>query len=234
VLADRFLPFAALHHGLEINSPISVAMLEEAVAAMKISSTDRVLDIACGNGGLLWRLAERTRGAVGIDLSPWAIEAAAERLEANGVDAQLVLGDAAALPGEPMWDAIACVGAAWIFHGHAGTARALQRRLVHGGVALLGDLRARVRTPDLVVATKEEQHSVIRELGGRVLFDTVSRNTTWDAYGADVLAAAQRFAIEHAGVPAADQRGLADRWIHDALHERDHLEFALTVVRFHR
>ena len=53
----------------------------------------RVLDIACGTGPHLIRLAERGHDMIGLDLSPKNIEFLGERLEAKGDHAELIVGD---------------------------------------------------------------------------------------------------------------------------------------------
>ncbi len=53
----------------------------------------RVLDIACGTGPHLARLADRGYAMAGLDLSPSNIEFLRERLAAKGQRAELVVGD---------------------------------------------------------------------------------------------------------------------------------------------
>jgi SAM-dependent methyltransferase len=53
----------------------------------------RVLDIACGTGPHLVRLAERGYHTTGLDLSPRNIEFLGERLAAKGLTGDLVVGD---------------------------------------------------------------------------------------------------------------------------------------------
>ncbi len=53
----------------------------------------RVLDIACGTGPHLVRLAERGYRMTGLDLSPRNIEFLGERLATNGLTANLQVGD---------------------------------------------------------------------------------------------------------------------------------------------
>jgi len=53
----------------------------------------RVLDIACGTGPHLARLADRGYAMAGLDLSPANIEFLRERLTAKGQRAELVVGD---------------------------------------------------------------------------------------------------------------------------------------------
>lgn len=53
----------------------------------------RVLDIACGTGPHLIRLAERGYRMAGLDLSPRNIQYVGDRLSARGLEAELVAGD---------------------------------------------------------------------------------------------------------------------------------------------
>jgi len=53
----------------------------------------RVLDIACGTGPHLARLADRGYAMAGLDLSPANVEFLRERLTAKGQRAELVVGD---------------------------------------------------------------------------------------------------------------------------------------------
>jgi SAM-dependent methyltransferase len=53
----------------------------------------RVLDIACGTGPHLIRLAERGYAMTGLDLSPQNIAFLGERLEAKALSADLIVGD---------------------------------------------------------------------------------------------------------------------------------------------
>src|SRR5262249_33648974 len=53
----------------------------------------RVLDIACGTGPHLTRLADRGYAMAGLDLSPANIDFLGKRLAAKGQDAELVVGD---------------------------------------------------------------------------------------------------------------------------------------------
>lgn len=53
----------------------------------------RVLDIACGTGPHLVRLAQRGYAMSGLDLSPRNIAYLGDRVKAKGLDAELVIGD---------------------------------------------------------------------------------------------------------------------------------------------
>lgn len=69
----------------------------------------RVLDIACGTGPHLIRLAERGYDMIGLDLSPKNIEFLDERLEARGDHAELIVGDMTAFRLRRRVDAAICM-----------------------------------------------------------------------------------------------------------------------------
>jgi SAM-dependent methyltransferase len=69
----------------------------------------RVLDIACGTGPHLVRLAERGYRMAGLDLSGRNIEFLGERLTAKGLSADLVVGDMTDFRIAPPVDAAICM-----------------------------------------------------------------------------------------------------------------------------
>lgn len=231
-LAARFRPFEALHDGLDICSPVSAGDLDRISDLLDIQVGHRVLDVACGHGAMLQRLANRSAYATGIDLSPWAAARAAGLLSRHGLTAAVVLGDAAGLPADPAWDRIVCLGAAWIFHGFEGTCRALSRRLDQPGRLAIGDLRERRPAPTGRVLSGDQQIRIIEDLGGRVLDVIVAADEAWSAYATAVLAAADRHHRRHRGDPLADQRMVARQWVADLERDRSLLDFAVVVAEF--
>lgn len=233
-LAARFRAFEALHDGVDICAPVSAADLDRVAEVLGVQPGHRVLDVACGHGAMLRKLAHMSEFVTGIDLSPWAVRRAAEQLDRQGLRASLVLGDAARLPENPIWDRVVCIGAGWIFHGFTGTCRALSRRLRPRGRLAIGDLRLRPgatvaggRVPDAA-----EQRLIVESLGGEVLDEVVSGDNAWADYGAAVLAAAARHRRRHPADPGSDQRALARQWVADAEHDRAWLDFAIVVAEF--
>ena len=112
--------------------------LDELIGLLDLPPEPHVLDIGCGTGELLVRLAEagdtvrghEARGAgfhgVGVDASPQflarAREAVAQR--APRADIELLEMDGADYAAEAAsFDLACCVGASWIFRGHRGTLR---------------------------------------------------------------------------------------------------------------
>ena len=98
----------------------------------------RVLDIACGTGPHLIRLAERGYRLAGLDLSPHNVAFLAERLEAKRLRADLVVGDMTDFRLREPVDAAICMQDS---QGHLltnaqllGHLRSVARALRRGGV----------------------------------------------------------------------------------------------------
>jgi SAM-dependent methyltransferase len=146
---DTWKFFDITHRDHVVCNPTSVAKLDEVGRLLDLRPRPRVLDIACGKGEFLLRLADAWGGPAGegfggvaIDLSPYCIadlrEAAARR--APAADLELLEMDGAdyrATPGT--FDLASCVGASWTFGGHRPTLRALAAAVRPGGQVLVGE-----------------------------------------------------------------------------------------------
>ena len=69
---------------------------ERVIALAALTPRDRVLDLACGTGDILFREAARVRYAVGLDLTHRMLQLAAAK--PNAPKAPLITGDMLALP----------------------------------------------------------------------------------------------------------------------------------------
>jgi SAM-dependent methyltransferase len=147
---DTWKFYDITHRDHVVCNPTSVAKLDELVGLLDLPTAPRVLDVACGKGELLLRLAARWgRGpagegfrGVGIDISPFHIaelrDAATRR--APAADLELLEMGGADYRAEPAsFDLTCCVGASWVFGGHAGTLRALRDATRPGGQVLVGE-----------------------------------------------------------------------------------------------
>jgi SAM-dependent methyltransferase len=146
---DTWRFYAITYRDHVICNPIGLAKLDALIRLLDLPDAPRVLDIGCGKGELLIRLAACFGGgtgrgfrAVGVDRSPYAVAEMRAALAARVPEAEIELleMDAADHHPEPgAFDLAACLGASWIFDGHRGTLRALRAAVRPGGQVLVGE-----------------------------------------------------------------------------------------------
>src|SRR5262245_45933894 len=89
---DRWRYYAITHRDHAVLNPTSANKLDEMIALFDLTPKSRVLDIGCGKGEMLIRIAQRYGCAgVGVDLSPHFISDARERVAARVLAAQIEL-----------------------------------------------------------------------------------------------------------------------------------------------
>ena len=224
-------------------NPLSEAKVDEMVELLRLPGGERVLDIACGNGEFLLRVARRWGvTGVGVEISPYAAGEARERLSAAGLsDAIAVVeGDGGAY-GAPVesFGLASCLGASWIWGGHEGTLRALARWTKPGGLILVGEpFWRRKPSPEYLATTNRtadaqgshvENVATGTDLGLRFLHSIVSSEDDWDRYEGLHMLSAERYALAHPDDP--DVPEILDRvrpFMHDYLRwGRDEQGWAL-------
>src|SRR5215210_604489 len=122
---DRDWISAITHGDRPFHNPLALARIDEAIDRLGLGRGDRVLDVGCGPGELLVRIAERTgAGGLGIDSSPIVVEEArrraADRAPRTGLEFRV--GDAGAAEGP--FAAACCLGSS---HALGGLGPALAR-----------------------------------------------------------------------------------------------------------
>lgn len=132
------------HREHVVCNPTSEEKLTRIVELLRLSADATVVDIACGKGEFLIRLAETYGvGGVGIDISPFYIADAKRRLEARASGADITftqMNGADFKPEEPhSFDMASCIGASWVFGGHADTLEALMLLVKPGGALIVGE-----------------------------------------------------------------------------------------------
>jgi SAM-dependent methyltransferase len=110
-----------------------------AVEAAAIAAGDRVLDVAAGTGNVALRLAELGARATAFDVSPELLAEAGRRAEAEGLELELVEGDAAEMQLESQsFDAVVSVFGVQFAPRQADCAAEIARVLRPGGrIALI-------------------------------------------------------------------------------------------------
>lgn len=198
-----------------ICNPTSVEKLDRVIELLRIPEGGRLLDIACGKGEFLVRTVERYGcAAVGVDMSQYAIADAHEKVAARVPDAdvELIESDGSAYAGPyASFDVVACLGASWIWQGHAGTLRALARWARPGGYVLVGEpFWMRAPEPDYLEAAglKAEDFGTHWDnveagvaLGLTPVYTAVSTADEWDHYETLQWYAAERWARAHPDDP---------------------------------
>ena len=141
---DTWKFYDITHREHVVCNPTSEEKLTRLVELLRLPTDAQVVDIACGKGEFLIRLAEAygARG-VGIDISPFFVADAERRLEtrASGVGITFTqMNGADFRPDEPHnFDLASCIGASWVFGGHADTLEALIRMVKPGGWVIVGE-----------------------------------------------------------------------------------------------
>ena len=133
--------FSITHREHAVCNPLSDEKLARLVGLLRLPAEARVVDIACGKGEFLIRLAEAygIRGT-GVDISPFFIADAERRLQERARGAEVVfrqMDGADFRPEEPHTLAVAsCIGASWVFGGHEATLDALSGMVEPGVVGV--------------------------------------------------------------------------------------------------
>jgi SAM-dependent methyltransferase len=235
---ERFQPYEPLHHLQQICNPMSDAELDRVIDALAPGPGHRIVDIGCGPGELLLRIASRHDvSAVGVDRSPWMITRAYERSQDQSLPGRVEwwLGDGRDAAAGEEWDLATCLGASWVWHGFAGTARALRNRLRPGGRIAIGDLRLRHGAdPALLpgsVLTRSDQIGALGRLGLTPLVELVSEDDSWRAYHQRVIANAELYAVGFEGDPLRDRRAMAREWMEDFERDRRVMVWSVWVAQ---
>ena len=249
------------HGDLALHNPVPVDKLDETLGLIGLEGDDVALDVGCGQGELLLRLAVRAaagRGpagtlegrfrGLGIDTSEPAIEAARARAAARLPSTELEFRVEDAMSSslaEGAFGFAACVGSSHALGGLRPTADRLAALVRPGGFVLIGDGYWRADPPQAYLdalggATRDE----LPELAGlveaceaaglRSVWLTASSEDDWDRYEWTLIANGERWAAEHPDDPlTAPLLAWVDRARRRVLAPggRTSLGFALVLLR---
>lgn len=118
------------------------SLQKKALAELRPQAGDRVLDVACGAGALVFEVADRVERAVGVDLSSGMLEIARSRAPARGLEnVEFHLGPSDALPfADGEFTALVCTTALHHFPEPQRSIDEMARVLQPGGRVVIGDI----------------------------------------------------------------------------------------------
>lgn len=209
---DNWKYFDITHKEHLICNPTSEAKLQRLIDLLQLPAGARVLEIATGKGELITRLVEKYGvSGVAVDLSPDHSRDARAKFAARVPDADLTfleMDGADYRPKEPeSFDLTVCLGASWIYDGHAGTLHALMGWTKPGGYVVVGEPYF-LQEPDPaylemagferdLFATHHRNVVTGQELGLTLLYTLDSNHDDWDQYEGLQWYAAERYAVAH-------------------------------------
>jgi ubiquinone/menaquinone biosynthesis C-methylase UbiE len=153
-------------------------------SALAIQPGTRVLDVACGIGGVALRAARRGADASGVDISADQLAKARRAAEAEGLAIRFDEGDCQELPyAEAAFDAVASVFGAIFAPDHERTAAELSRVCRPGGRLAL-------------TAWQKDAFSDVHSKAGRPQYDVDAREWGKEAHVRELLDGAFELELE--------------------------------------
>ena len=194
---DKWKYFYITHKFHVLCNVLIEEKLERFCNLLNLSRDSRVLDIACGKGEVLVRLAEKYGiCGVGVDLSPFCIKDCKKKHLERTPETDLTFIELDGAKYKPasgeLFDVTMCLGASWVFEDHAGTLRALKEMTKPGGLVIVGE-PSWLKEPDseYLEAIKMTRNSFRpheenvyqgEEMGLTCLYTLVSNKDDWDHY----------------------------------------------------
>lgn len=220
---------------LVFNSPLSERRADAIVARLASAAPAEVLDVGCGLGELLLRVAAAspTSRCKGIDTDRRLLDRAVVTARRRGLSGRVTFRHHPAAELDSPADLVLCVGSSHALAEEVGPALAHLRRLTRpGGRALFGtgyweprgsvdeslayeDMRA---LPDLATLV-----DIALSTGFRPLYIETANEQDWNAFESGYLADAEEWLMTNSGHPdAARVRVAADdhrcRWLRGYRH----------------
>jgi ubiquinone/menaquinone biosynthesis C-methylase UbiE len=152
---------------------------DRVVASLALEPGSRMLDVACGTGGVALRAARADAEVVGIDISEDQLAKARRSAASEGLEIQFDEGDAQELPyADAEFDAVASAFGAIFAADHARTAAELARVCRSGGRLAL-------------TAWQDDAWSEVHTRAGRTfLLETDAREWSKEEHARELLGAA--------------------------------------------
>jgi len=125
-------------------NPLNKAKFERLCRMLALKRGAHVVDIACGKGEFLVRLAELYEiSGVGVDISPYCVRDCKEkhRKRVPNSDIKFLEMDGAEYKPKSYesFDLVMCIGASWVYGGYRGTIRSLKKMAKPNGLIVVGE-----------------------------------------------------------------------------------------------
>ncbi len=138
----RFWSIVEQHH--DIQNPSSPEKLDHLIDLLSLNAQHHVLDIGCGKGWLLNRIAMRTSArGTGVEINPWFCQDALLRSQLHHVADQITIieSDAHAVEfDQHTFDAVFCIGATFARGGLDATLAFARHVAKPGAPIIIGDI----------------------------------------------------------------------------------------------
>lgn len=217
---DKWKFYNITHHEHLICNPTSEEKIVRLVDLLNLPPKAQVVDIACGKGEFLIRLAERydIRGT-GIDISPYHIADAERKRNDRLPSADITFTQMNGMDFKPAkahsLELASCIGASWVFGGHAKTLDVLSTMVKPGGWVVVGEpYWLQEPAEELLEAfecTKEDIGSHFsnaeagNQLGIELVHTIVSSKDDWDRYEGLQWLASTEYAHTHPDDPDLEE-----------------------------
>jgi SAM-dependent methyltransferase len=209
---DRWKYYDIIHQRHSVMNPVDETKLERLYDLLELKPNARVIDIGCGKGEMLIRLAEKydIKG-LGIDKSPYCIREAQKRKHQRIPQANLTFLEMDGAQYNPETreysDLTMCIGATWIYGGYKNTIRALCGMTRAPGFVVVGEPFWRTNPPKEYLQSEglsadsfDTHHGNVRtgeSEGLRLVFTIVSSKEDWDRSEGLHWTSAAEYALAH-------------------------------------
>jgi SAM-dependent methyltransferase len=213
---DRWKFFDITHKMHLVCNPMVKEKFYRLCDVLPLGKGSRVLDIACGKGEFLVRLAElHGISGVGVDLSPYCIRDCERKKRERVPEADLVFVERDGADYTPehgeKHDLASCIGASWVYGGYSGTVQALIEMINPGGWVVVGEPFWRKEPSEDYLESqnmkREDFGSHVgnirkgEEMGLRCAYTLVSDEDDWDHYETLQWLAAEQYLAENPDDP---------------------------------
>jgi ubiquinone/menaquinone biosynthesis C-methylase UbiE len=217
---DRWKYYDIVHQRHLVMNPVEETKLEILYDLLELNPNDNVIDIGCGKGEMLIKLAEKygIKG-LGIDKSPYCIRDAQKRKTQRTPQAELRFLEMDGAQYKPengeSFDLAMCIGATWIYGGYRTTLKALRRMTRTSGHVMVGEPFWRVNPPKEYLQSEglsadsfDTHHGNVRtgqSEGMRLVFTLVSSQEDWDRSEGLHWSSAAEYALAHPKDPDLEE-----------------------------